>query len=582
MRVPATPIERLPGRTTHPFCHAAACMAVAALWTCGPLDVALAAPPEEAAAAVVARFTVGSADNQIGVIAEVADRAPEGPAAIAVSPQGEVFVLDTVNARVRKVLPAPSGAGFFPIPEAEQAVDLVVTDRFYYVLDALGRQVLKYDDEGRLASSVPVDDPAVELTGSVTLAVLPNEDLRIRRHGADEVLLGVRTRGGPATSDLTLQTAAGLVESRFERQGDRAAQIALAGGGRAADAPADLKVESRHFLASGELIGTDGEGRYYVLAEEMVTLGAQTLVHTVIARYTKDGKLEAVADVPVETAVYLPNRYVVVSPKGSAYFLEPTAHEVRVLELSFVKRATISPEGEAQGALGANRAAPPLADDGFEGFVRGLYADETPPLARGPISRDRILENARRYLDLTWTLAPNNYERGGIPSRCNPPGSNWRRPTRLDGKVGQPVRALPYRWGGYESAEGFLDKIERGFLAGDICTCRDRALSYCITPEATGLDCSGFVSRTLDEKYYTTSTLHKITDPLPSLRDLKPGDILNRAGNHVRLFVGFAEGGPLAVKTLESAVSCGGICAATYTVSQLAKYVPLRYRYVED
>lgn len=535
-----------------------------------------------APATVVARFTVGSGDDQIGVIAQIADRAPEGPAAIATSPQGEVFVLDTVNARVRKVLPPPSGPGFFAIPQAEQATDLVVTDRFFYVLDALGRQVLKYDDEGQLVTRVGVDDPTLELGGSVTLAVLPNDELRIRRHGADEVPVGLRTRGAPATSDLTVTTPAGVVESRFQRASEGTAAVSIAGTGRAADAPSDLKIESQHFLASGQLLGVDDQGRYYVLAEEMARVGGESVVHTVLARYAKAGNLGAVADVPLDAAVYLPNRYVALGPRGQAYFLQPGASEVLVLELPFVKRATISPDAEALGSVGASRAAPPLLDDGFEGFVRGLYPDDAPLATRGTIRRARILENARGYLELSWRLAPSNYERGATPSRCDPPGSKWRRPTRLDGKVSQQVRALPYRWGGYESLQGFQDKLERGFLAGDVCTCRDSALGYCITPEATGVDCSGFVSRTLEEKYYTTSSLHKITNPLPSLRDLKPGDILNRAGNHVRLFVGFAEGGPLAVKTIESAVSCGGICAATYTVSQLAKYVPLRYRYVED
>jgi hypothetical protein len=534
----------------------------------------------------VARFGVGSGEAQIGVVAEVADRAPEGPAAIAVSPQGEVFVLDTVNGRVRKVVPPPSGPGFFAIPEAGHATDLVVTERFFYVLDALGRQILKYDDAGRLASRIALEDPAIELSGSVTLAVLPNEDLRIRRHGSDEVSVGVaegvRSRGGPVSTDLTLKTPTGVVESRFQRADAGTAQVTLAGSGRAAGGPADLTVQSRHFLASGELIGADDQGRYYVLAEEMVRVGDATLVHTVVARYAKAGALDAVADVPLEAAVYLPNRYLAVSPKGRAYFLEPTAQAVRVLELPFVQRTSISPDANGLSALGATRAAPPLVDDGFEGAVRELYADDTPPLARSGVSRARILDNARRYLELTWTLAPANYEGAATPSRCSPPGSKWRRPSRLDGKVNQEVRALPYRWGGYESLQGFQDKLARGLLAGDVCTCRDNALGYCITPQATGVDCSGFVSRTLEEKYYTTSTMHKITDPLPSLRDLKPGDILNRAGNHVRLFVGFAEGPALAVRTIESAVSCGGVCGATYTVSQLAKYVPLRYRYVAD
>jgi hypothetical protein len=46
----------------------------------------------------------------------------------------------------------------------------------------------------------------------------------------------------------------------------------------------------------------------------------------------------------------------------------------------------------------------------------------------------------------------------------------------------------------------------------------------------------------------------------------------------MRLFVGFIEEGRIAVKTNEWAVSCGGVCSATFTVSQPAKHVPRRYR----
>jgi hypothetical protein len=547
------------------------------------LASAAPSPADEASGAdgIVARFAAGSGEGQIGLVVDVADRAPEGPAAIAASPRDELFVLDTLNRRVTKALPAPVRPTSFATPQALHAVDLVVTEDFFYVLDALGRQVLKYDDEGRLVATVPVDDPAVELAGSVTLAVLPNDDLRIRRHGADEVILGVRSRGEPVTAPLSVQTPHGLLESTFQRASDATAEVALTGAGRAADTPAKLAIESRYFLASGELVRVDAEGRYYVLAEELVSAGGESVVHTVLARYSRAGKLEAVADVPVDAATYLPNRYLAITPRGRAYFLEPATGETRVRELPFAPREGLSLPAKAGTVPAASRAAPPLVDDGFEAYVRDLYAEET-TATRGAITRARILENARAYLDLAWVVGSQNYERPGTASRCDPPGSKWKRPTRLDGMAGREVRALPYRWGGYESLEGFREKLGKGFLAGDVCTCRSAADGYCITPNATGVDCSGFVSRTLEDKYYTTSTLHRVTDRLGDLRELRPGDLLNRAGNHVRLFVGFAEGGPLALRTIESAVSCGGVCAASYTVSQLARYVPLRYRYVKD
>ena len=53
-----------------------------------------------------------------------------------------------------------------------------------------------------------------------------------------------------------------------------------------------------------------------------------------------------------------------------------------------------------------------------------------------------------------------------------------------------------------------------------------------------GVDCSGFVLRSWGWRgaRHTTSSLANVTTAI-ALEDLRPGDILNDAGSHVRLFV---------------------------------------------
>ena len=528
-------------------------------------DPSTATPP--ARPELTVEWPVGARPGQIGVRADVPNLDPEGPDAIAASPQGEVFLLDSVNGRIVRIVPSAEPPPSIAIPEAERATDLVVTDDFFYVLDALGRQVLKYDAEGRRVAAFPVSDPELELAGSTTLNVLANDAIRIRLHGAEEVALDpAPSRGGG--SGLITSTAQGTVESRFRRRSDTAAQVELAGRGRGADAPATLAVDGKEFLASAELVAVDARGRYYLLAEEIKTAVPEFAVHTALARYSPSGQLEAVADIPVATAVYLPNRYLAVTPAGDAYFLRPLPDQVQVIKLAFAPRQGISDPDAGLGPTAGSRSAPPPVDAEFETRVRGAYLDDQPPVTRGPgkgISRERILANARRYLQLDWTLGPRNYSHGKIPSKCAPPDAQWRRPRHLNGQVDRKIRAVPYKWGGYDSLSRFAARLKAGDLAGDICTCRQNRYGYCITPKATGVDCSGFVSRTLEERYHTTSSLGKITQRLPGFRDLRPGDILNRAGRHVRLFVGFADKGPLVVNTIESSVSCGGVCAASYT-----------------
>jgi hypothetical protein len=119
----------------------------------------------------------------------------------------------------------------------------------------------------------------------------------------------------------------------------------------------------------------------------------------------------------------------------------------------------------------------------------------------------------------------------------------------------------------------------RPALAGDVCTCRDDRYNGCMVAQSAGVDCSGLVSRAwgLPEHKGTTQLAQMAAD-LPDMFHLKPGDILNRPGSHVRLFVRFEPGPEVRLRTLESAVSCGGVCERVYTPAQLASYRPMRLR----
>ncbi|MGB5737563.1 MAG: hypothetical protein WBM40_24300, partial [Thiohalocapsa sp.] len=338
-----------------------------------------------------------------------------------------------------------------------------------------------------------------------------------------------------------------------------------------------IDVRSREDLASAGLVGIDGRGRYYVLATE---LGDADRMHTALARYSPAGELEAVADIPIDDVIYLPNRFVTIDNKGTAYFLQPLSNEVLIVELTFEPRDTLSlPENAALERR--SRSTTLIVDEDFVTAVEDAAKDEPYEGARGKITRERILDNAYAYLQLEWRVTPENYGKSS-DNACSAP-RNWRRPKRLNGKLGETVTAAPYKWGGYPSLDSIKSKLAQGVVAGDICTCRSKSRGYCISSGTTGVDCSGFVSKSLEEKYHTTSAMSAITKPLDGLRSLKKGDILNRAGRHVRLVAEEAPAsGPLVIKTIESAVSCGGVCEVRYTAAQLAKYKPLRYRFVEE
>jgi hypothetical protein len=127
-------------------------------------------------------FRIGNALGEVGAVLDIPNQEPQGPEAIAASPSGELFVLDTVNKRIVRVPSENRGPEVFEISEAVHGKDLVVTDRYYYVLDTADRQVLKYDREGGLISRVAIN-PDVSLGGSVRLAVLAEEDIRLQLPG---------------------------------------------------------------------------------------------------------------------------------------------------------------------------------------------------------------------------------------------------------------------------------------------------------------------------------------------------------------------------------------------------------------
>lgn len=107
---------------------------------------------------------------------------------------------------------------------------------------------------------------------------------------------------------------------------------------------------------------------------------------------------------------------------------------------------------------------------------------------------------------------------------------------------GQVNEGIPYKWGGYDGPEAFDGAVTRGLAAGDISSPeKRRADNAGVSLQATGLDCSGFVSKCLKlPRAYDTSQLPSICRPLTHAEGLQPGDLLNIPRRHVLLCAGWA------------------------------------------
>jgi hypothetical protein len=207
------------------------------------------------------------------------------------------------------------------------------------------------------------------------------------------------------------------------------------------------------------------------------------------------------------------------------------------------------------------------------------------------VTRAEIIQRAEQYLRLKWTPTQANAFHGkdaagrrvdtpdiGFQPRDGRPG--WWKPGTVN--VG-----MPYKWGGFDTPETFLKGVRAGRAAGDVYTLeKRRLLEAAVSDQAVGIDCSGFISRCWQlPKAYSTRTFHEICEPLASVADLKPGDILNTNNAHVLMFAGWATsdrkrlrayeaGSPPTWKVLLNEMSTGWLLEKGYR--------PMRYRGVRD
>ena len=194
---------------------------------------------------------------------------------------------------------------------------------------------------------------------------------------------------------------------------------------------------------------------------------------------------------------------------------------------------------------------------------------QTGVIARLPrATRDEIVARAHKLAGHTWVCGSNN-----IHASCS---SRYQS----DWTPGQRVTGIPYRWGGIDGPEQFDQKLAKGLAAGSHSR-------YGVLSCAAGIDCSGFVTlcwgfTPQSGHAYSTSNLRQIAGK-PKYNwftDMKKGDVLNKAGSHVVLFIGYNSDGTINV--CEASGSKSRVVCSRTTWSRLKGYIPLQYKGVDD
>lgn len=436
-------------------------------------------------------------------------------------------------------------AGRAALPEGF-AIGRVVTD---------DGQIRLLDTTGRLQVSVARNVDAQSVKSLQALPVMANtgRQLDVTRAGSDHLVL---REPGRDTNSLDIRSLA---------------------GGRLAQA---YEISRRSLT------------RRYVVSEEIVATVPSLKVRIFVRRFDAAGEVTGIATVPLDDFEVVPRDFITIDGNGRVRVLAPTPSGVKIREYGFVR-----PPDERRRLSDAElrRMERAVREFGVRtNFVdpqskRGFRSDGVRFAVKIPtpsISREQVVKNADAFLTVNWVMTTENFLNPAVENRCSPEEAKfWRRPRRFTQQsIGKTIGPMPYRWGGGDTPDSFKARIEFGALAGDICTCRDPALDYCLAPASAGVDCSGFVSAAWGIGKRGTAGLLDVADALNGIADAKPGDAFNWPGRHVRLLVGTAPGPEIAFTVLESTTrsDCEGVCRRTYRPSEMNGYRLIRYKGITE
>lgn len=516
--------------------------------------------PGFGAESVVKEFGAGFGPGSVGIVDAGEDTEIDGPQAIFAGDHGEIYLLDQVNSRVLgfDAKEPEKLTRSLALPEGVEATDLVVAQGRIYVWD--GKPIALETSGEKLTrslSSAGAPVAADETTQSMFAQM--GSELPAEPEGGTRAVTSPRPSG--AGRQLVASRGMGPIEVTVTRdQGEASAALDVRKQ-KAAAVVAKLKLKVSDKLGAVEFLDVDQQGRMYVLAENIPTVtidGASTF----IARFSRAGALEGLFELPLTPSVALSRRFATVSPDGDVYFLRTRKGVVDVIGVGFrpLKNAKVIDFGRPAPTTAA------LAQD-----RKGAIA------AVRPLTRQRVQETAYAFESITWRVNPSAY--GADPdTRCD--GFNRiRRPGYLIGRAGETVRGIPYCWGCQGSLPQIASKIERGVLAGNVCT-RNTPRS-----DVTGVDCSSFVSAAWGlSTHFTTMAIPSIAARIDNPWDLRTGDALNKPGSHVVLFLRFTPDKKAEVMEASPGSCNGRVCRNVYPLAALLErgYEPRRFRALAD
>ena len=527
--------------------------------------------PAVASDRVVRQFAAGSGQNAVGIVDASEDTETAGPQALTVDDDGSVFLLDQVNSRIIRFDPKNPGGDtrVLQLPAEVQPTDLVVRKNDIMVWDGTIRRLQvagPAEQSTRGVDEVRLEEVSTR-AGEDLFASSAFAQMGSQQPGSEADILDANTRAAQRSQPrersrqfVASRGAGSVIADVIPEKSESAAQIEVLRHGEPDAKPlARLRLRVRDRLGAVEFLEIDHSGQMFVFAENIPRSGNRAAAF--VARFGSNGVLQGIYELPLAN-VPLSRRFVAVSGDGDVYFLRTQQGAVDVLGVGF---QAVS----ANAVIDLRPPAPAVSRKGSK---------KEPIVAMRPLTRQRTIDTAFAFEGIQWNLTPAAY--GNDPdTACTGFNARVRRPTYLHNKLGQQVRGIPYCWGCHGSLAQIRDKIERGMLAGNICTRNEPRR------DVAGVDCSAFVSATWGlATHYTTAAMPAITTPLSDPWELRPGDALNKPGSHVMLFLRFTPDRKAEVMEASPGSCNGRVCRNVYPLASLLArgYTPVRFRALEN
>ena len=484
----------------------------------------------------------GTGDDQAGF-----RKAPEayyGPQAFRIR-NGAVWLLDSPNHALKKF---KNGSFVQKIAIPFFADDFYLTTPDQYAL--LSDNTVYMFNDGRISALYRPADPT-----TIIERLQSPDDRQILLRFSDgkmrifdpqsQKIMALQSKQAQATWDI-----------RLLRKNGRTAEIRIGN-----TSSFTLRFPENN-LASLRLIGQDAQGRLYINFEffkQQVPL----LVERRIMVFTPQGQKLLTLKIPVNNYTQI-FRDTDLQPDGKLYQMRTRKEglEIVVWDLPAFFNAHNPPvlrypdrfwQGLQYNFL--------ITPDSVQNRLPKSAAFEDYPQV---IAHD-ALTVAQNYVELAWTCLPENITNGVV---YDDQGYPVRTPDWVT--VGEDQH-VPYKWGGFEDIEMFLNGLDILKYAGDNYTSK-----CCGSDAAVGVDCSGFVSRCWNlPKHYSTSMMDDaLTKPYMNWSDLQPADAVHKVG-HVRLMVKQNGNGSLTVA--EASGKDWKVSYRTYYYGDLSAYTPRYY-----